>query len=93
MQFNIKPYHLVNYFNVFFSYLESETMKHSIFNYTICFADISKDGVGFWLGAKRARGSHSGTCMYDQWKWVDSYNREMGTISGFAAFIPNKPDK
>ena len=34
-----------------------------------------------------------GTCMYDQWKWVDSYGRTHGTIAGFTAFIPGKPDK
>ncbi|ELT98897.1 hypothetical protein CAPTEDRAFT_223072 [Capitella teleta] len=54
--------------------------------------DISQDGVGFWLGARRARGSHSGTCMYDQWKWIDPYNRQHGVISGFTAFVPGKPD-
>lgn len=56
-------------------------------------ADISQDGVGFWLGARRARGSHSGTCMYDQWKWVDPYGRQLGIITGFTAFVPSKPDK
>ena len=49
--------------------------------------------VGYWLGAKRARGSHDGTCMYDQWKWVDSYGRALSTVSGLTAFIPGKPDK
>jgi hypothetical protein len=31
--------------------------------------------------------------MYDQWKWIDPYNRQHGFISGFAAFVPGKPDK
>jgi len=51
------------------------------------------DGVGFWIGARRPRGGHSGSCMYDQWKWMDSYGRTYGTIAGFTAFIPGKPDK
>jgi len=50
-------------------------------------------GVGFWLGARRARGSHGDTCMFGQWKWVDAYGRTHGIISGFTAFIPGKPDK
>lgn len=50
------------------------------------------DGVGFWIGARRPRGGHSGSCMFDQWKWVDSYGRTHGTIAGFTAFIPGKPD-
>jgi len=54
---------------------------------------VDDGSVGFWLGAKRARGSHDGTCMYDQWKWVDSYGRALSTISGLTAFIPGKPDK
>jgi len=49
--------------------------------------------VGFWIGARRPRGGHSGSCMYDQWKWMDSYGRTHGTIAGFTAFIPGKPDK
>jgi len=54
---------------------------------------VDDGSVGYWLGAKRARGSHDGTCMYDQWKWVDSYGRALSTISGLTAFIPGKPDK
>ena len=54
---------------------------------------VDDGSVGYWLGAKRARGSHDGTCMYDQWKWVDSYGRTLDTISGLTAFIPGKPDK
>lgn len=53
---------------------------------------VDDGSVGFWLGAKRARGSHDGTCMYDQWKWVDAYGRALSTISGLTAFIPGKPD-
>jgi hypothetical protein len=56
-------------------------------------ANHDDGAVGYWLGAKRARGSHDGTCMYDQWKWVDSYGRALSTISGVTAFIPGKPDK
>lgn len=54
---------------------------------------VDDGSVGYWLGAKRARGSHDGTCMYDQWKWVDSYGRALSTVSGLTAFIPGKPDK
>ena len=57
------------------------------------YADKLLDGVGFWIGARRPRGGHSGSCMYDQWKWTDSYGRTHGTIAGFTAFIPGKPDK
>jgi len=55
--------------------------------------DSTSGGVGFWLGARRARGSHGDTCMFDQWKWMDAYGRAHGTVSGFTAFIPGKPDK
>jgi len=51
------------------------------------------DSVGYWVGAKRARGSHDGTCLYDQWRWIDFYGRTAGTVSGFTAFVPGKPDK
>jgi len=54
---------------------------------------VDDGSVGYWLGAKRARGSHDGTCMYDQWKWVDAYGRALSTIAGLTAFIPGKPDK
>jgi len=51
------------------------------------------DSVGFWTGAKRARGSHDGMCLYDQWRWIDFYGRAAGTVTGFTAFVPGKPDK
>ena len=55
---------------------------------------MADDGtIGYWIGAKRARGSHDGSCNYDQWKWVDGYGRALGYISGLAAFVPGKPDK
>ena len=54
---------------------------------------MSPDGVGFWIGARRQRGGHGGTCMFDQWKWVDVYGRTHAAIAGFTAFIPGKPDK
>jgi len=57
------------------------------------FAEKLLNGVGFWIGARRPRGGHGGSCMYDQWKWMDSYGRTHGTIAGFTAFIPGKPDK
>jgi len=50
-------------------------------------------GIGFWIGARRARGSHGDTCMFDQWKWMDAYGRAHGIVSGFTAFVPGKPDK
>ncbi|ESN90413.1 hypothetical protein HELRODRAFT_166079 [Helobdella robusta] len=55
--------------------------------------DALATNVGYWIGGRRARGSHGATCMYDQWKWVDVHNREMGTISGFTAFAKGRPDK
>jgi len=55
--------------------------------------DDDDGSVGYWVGAKRARGSHDGTCLYDQWRWIDFYGRTAGTISGFTAFVPGKPDK
>jgi len=58
-----------------------------------CLGPSQDSGIGFWIGAKRARGSHDGTCMFEQWKWVDSYGRALSSIAGLTAFIPGKPDK
>ena len=58
-----------------------------------CAGGTLDNTVGYWVGAKRARGSHDGTCLYDQWRWIDFYGRTAGTISGFTAFVPGKPDK
>src|SRR6218665_2487381 len=48
---------------------------------------------GFWIGARRSRGSHPGTCMFDQWKWVDAYGRTLSIVSGFSAFMSGRPDE
>ncbi|ESO09305.1 hypothetical protein HELRODRAFT_168268 [Helobdella robusta] len=55
-------------------------------------SDSLPPSIGYWLGARRPRGGHSGMCMYEQWKWIDAYGRTHGTIKGFTAFVPGKPD-
>ncbi len=64
-----------------------------LYIFAVLFAVFPSDTIGFWIGARRARGSHSGSCMYNQWRWTDFYGRTFGTIAGFGAFVPDKPDK
>ncbi|ESN90615.1 hypothetical protein HELRODRAFT_166309 [Helobdella robusta] len=49
--------------------------------------------IGYWLGARRSRGSHEGRCMFDQWKWIDGYGRVYAAVGGMTAFATGKPDK
>ena len=48
---------------------------------------------GFWLGSRRARGSHSGTCRTSQWRWLNVHGRAFGDVTLYSSFAPNKPDK
>ena len=63
---------------------------HSVFLFSLAFP---RGTIGFWMGARRPRGSHSKTCMFEQWRWLDVYGRAHGVVSGFSAFVPGKPDK